>query len=164
MCRSKRSVNQMQCKGGCPQWCELISFHHILKNYRELLTLVKVAISATILITLKNEPCNPMNRLSPGNPHHSSSFHQQMPSIYFLLNEQPSVRRALPPVGWQRTCEQPVDHVSALFPSFLSIMVVRITNRRRRRLFERARRRWWLWSSRGTWRPWRRIGDRARVA
>jgi hypothetical protein len=28
-------------------------------------------------------------------------------SIYFLLNEQPSVRRALPPVGWHRTCEQP---------------------------------------------------------
>lgn len=27
--------------------------------------------------------------------------------VYFLLKEQPSVRRALPPVGWQRTCEQP---------------------------------------------------------
>jgi len=28
-------------------------------------------------------------------------------SPYFRLNEQPSVRRALPPVGWHRTCEQP---------------------------------------------------------
>lgn len=26
--------------------------------------------------------------------------------LYFLLNEQPSVRRALPPVGWQRTVAQ----------------------------------------------------------
>jgi len=29
--------------------------------------------------------------------------------IYFLRNEQPSVRRALPPVGWQRTVEQPAQ-------------------------------------------------------
>lgn len=29
--------------------------------------------------------------------------------IYFLLKEQPSVRRALPPVGWQRTWEQPAQ-------------------------------------------------------
>lgn len=28
-------------------------------------------------------------------------------AVYFLLKEQPSVRRALPPVGWHRTCEQP---------------------------------------------------------
>lgn len=28
-------------------------------------------------------------------------------SIYFLRKEQPSVRRALPPVGWQRTVVQP---------------------------------------------------------
>lgn len=27
--------------------------------------------------------------------------------IYFLRKEQPSVRRALPPVGWQRTVVQP---------------------------------------------------------
>lgn len=29
-----------------------------------------------------------------------------VPVLYFLLNEQPSVRRALPPVGWQRTVAQ----------------------------------------------------------
>ncbi|KNG80213.1 hypothetical protein ANOM_010970 [Aspergillus nomiae NRRL 13137] len=29
--------------------------------------------------------------------------------IYFLRKEQPSVRRALPPVGWQRTVEQPAQ-------------------------------------------------------
>lgn len=29
--------------------------------------------------------------------------------IYFLRNEQPSVRRALPPVGWQRTVEHPAQ-------------------------------------------------------
>lgn len=29
--------------------------------------------------------------------------------VYFLLNEQPSVNRALPPVGWQRTVEQPAQ-------------------------------------------------------
>jgi len=29
--------------------------------------------------------------------------------VYFLRNEQPSVRRALPPVGWQRTVEQPAQ-------------------------------------------------------
>jgi len=28
-------------------------------------------------------------------------------SLYFLRNEQPSVNRAFPPVGWQRTVEQP---------------------------------------------------------
>lgn len=28
-------------------------------------------------------------------------------SIYFLRNEQPSVKRAFPPVGWQRTVVQP---------------------------------------------------------
>jgi hypothetical protein len=45
-------------------------------------------------------------------------------SIYFLLNEQPSVRRALPPVGWQRTCEQPSHHilVSPLF--FIQFMAI----------------------------------------
>jgi len=29
--------------------------------------------------------------------------------IYFLRNEHPSVRRAFPPVGWQRTVEQPAQ-------------------------------------------------------
>jgi len=29
--------------------------------------------------------------------------------VYFLRNEQPSVRRALPPVGWQSTVEQPAQ-------------------------------------------------------
>lgn len=29
--------------------------------------------------------------------------------VYFRRNEQPSVRRALPPVGWQRTVEQPAQ-------------------------------------------------------
>lgn len=29
--------------------------------------------------------------------------------IYFLLKEQPSVSRALPPVGWQRTVEHPAQ-------------------------------------------------------
>ena len=29
------------------------------------------------------------------------------PPVYFLRKEQPSVRRALPPVGWQRTVVQP---------------------------------------------------------
>jgi hypothetical protein len=29
--------------------------------------------------------------------------------IYFLRNEQPSVKRALPPVGWQRTVEHPAQ-------------------------------------------------------
>lgn len=29
--------------------------------------------------------------------------------LYFLRKEQPSVRRALPPVGWQRTWEQPAQ-------------------------------------------------------
>lgn len=29
--------------------------------------------------------------------------------VYFLRNEQPSVRRALPPVGWHSTCEQPAQ-------------------------------------------------------
>ena len=29
--------------------------------------------------------------------------------IYFLLNEQPSVNRALPPVGWQSTVEHPAQ-------------------------------------------------------
>lgn len=28
-------------------------------------------------------------------------------SLYFRRNEQPSVRRALPPVGWQSTVVQP---------------------------------------------------------
>lgn len=30
-------------------------------------------------------------------------------NIYFLRNEHPSVRRAFPPVGWQRTVEQPAQ-------------------------------------------------------
>ena len=29
--------------------------------------------------------------------------------LYFLRNEQPSVKRALPPVGWHSTCEQPAQ-------------------------------------------------------
>src|SRR5665213_508044 len=29
--------------------------------------------------------------------------------VYFLRNEQPSVSLALPPVGWQRTVEQPAQ-------------------------------------------------------
>ena len=29
--------------------------------------------------------------------------------IYFLRKEQPSVNRALPPVGWHKTCEQPAQ-------------------------------------------------------
>jgi len=29
--------------------------------------------------------------------------------VYFLRNEQPSVRRAFPPVGWQSTVEQPAQ-------------------------------------------------------
>jgi len=29
--------------------------------------------------------------------------------VYFLRNEQPSVRRAFPPVGWHRTVEQPAQ-------------------------------------------------------
>lgn len=32
---------------------------------------------------------------------------EMLRSIYFLRNEQPSVKRALPPVGWQRTVVQP---------------------------------------------------------
>ena len=32
---------------------------------------------------------------------------KQSRDVYFLRNEQPSVRRALPPVGWQRTVVQP---------------------------------------------------------
>lgn len=31
------------------------------------------------------------------------------PFLYFLRKEHPSVRRALPPVGWHRTCEQPAQ-------------------------------------------------------
>ena len=33
----------------------------------------------------------------------------QIPTVYFLRNEQPSVSLALPPVGWQRTVEQPAQ-------------------------------------------------------
>jgi hypothetical protein len=42
-------------------------------------------------------------------PTHASIplFHARF--LYFLLNEQPSVKRALPPVGWQRTWEQPAQ-------------------------------------------------------
>jgi hypothetical protein len=32
-----------------------------------------------------------------------------MEAIYFLRKEQPSVSLALPPVGWQRTVEQPAQ-------------------------------------------------------
>jgi hypothetical protein len=35
----------------------------------------------------------------------------------------------------------------------------RSSSQRRWRRFVRARRRWWLWSSRGTWHPWRRIEE-----
>ena len=31
---------------------------------------------------------------------------RQYPTLYFLLNEHPSVSLAFPPVGWQRTVEQ----------------------------------------------------------
>jgi hypothetical protein len=32
-----------------------------------------------------------------------------MVMVHFLRNEQPSVSLALPPVGWQRTVEQPAQ-------------------------------------------------------
>ena len=37
------------------------------------------------------------------------SLHASTDIVYFLLNEHPSVSLALPPVGWQRTCEQPAQ-------------------------------------------------------
>ena len=42
----------------------------------------------------------------PHNDIHSSLSAR---TLYFLRNEQPSVRRALPPVGWHRTWEQPAQ-------------------------------------------------------
>src|ERR1700759_4336470 len=38
-----------------------------------------------------------------------SHFHSILLCLHFLRNEQPSVSLALPPVGWQRTVEQPAQ-------------------------------------------------------
>lgn len=38
---------------------------------------------------------------------HQGEEEEMLRGIYFLRNEQPSVKRALPPVGWQRTVVQP---------------------------------------------------------
>lgn len=60
-----------------------------------------------------------MYRLDTSLLHKSSSHPRSSQSIavvmmysrvlYFLRKEQPSVRRALPPVGWHRTWEQPAQ-------------------------------------------------------
>jgi hypothetical protein len=44
-------------------------------------------------------------------------------SIYFLRKEQPSVNRALPPVGWHRTCEQPWQTTTVLACEKTVVMV-----------------------------------------
>lgn len=51
-----------------------------------------------------------------GKDHHpivsnfsSTFFAFQALAVYLRRKEQPSVRRALPPVGWQRTVEQPAQ-------------------------------------------------------
>lgn len=52
-----------------------------------------------------------------------SSPHRCYREIYFLRKEQPSVRRALPPVGWQRTVEQPAQTTTVCACEYTVVMV-----------------------------------------
>ena len=78
----------------------LISFHSFIEKKEKILIhpSKKEARNATFLFSshhiksLRSVPANVRSR-----------------HIYFLRKEQPSVRRALPPVGWQRTVEQPAQ-------------------------------------------------------
>lgn len=58
----------------------------------------------------KLEPClNPHWAIAINRTDEAKRKVARIYLIYFLLNEQPSVKRALPPVGWQRTVEHPAQ-------------------------------------------------------
>jgi len=88
--------------------------------------------------------------LPPDRSDFPSLVSSSNPSLYFLLNEHPSVSLALPPVGWQRTCEHPGHPMCQPWKRVLQKREYtgkqkwgdERTNRRRRQRTERARRRW----------------------
>lgn len=61
--------------------------------------------------TRNHHPCSSTGKEITASTHHPSPSFSTPPvpdfEIYFRRNEHPSVSRALPPVGWQSTVEQP---------------------------------------------------------
>lgn len=85
-----------------------------------LLSTMRAADHCWLCVHLDWIPFRLIDNLRPSNPHPSSTSRYENQSraflfvlvqrdVYFLRKEQPSVRRALPPVGWQRTWEQPAQ-------------------------------------------------------
>lgn len=75
----------------------------ILREISDVLPAIKKSVSsprvAFVLSVVKKQPSR------GGREEKGDALRER--SIYFLRNEQPSVRRALPPVGWHRTVVQP---------------------------------------------------------
>jgi hypothetical protein len=62
---------------------------------------------------------------SPLHPHtHTHTQHQHTKPLHFRRNEQPSVNRALPPLGWQRTVEQPA-HMTTVWACEKTVVMVK---------------------------------------
>lgn len=86
-----------------PGRCAHESYDHILPTqYRAS------KVAANCLSWMHVRPH--LTRSAPSTPAEAHSLAQQLPQAAystFFLKEQPSVRRALPPVGWHSTVEQP---------------------------------------------------------
>jgi hypothetical protein len=77
----------------------------------------------------QRDSCNPFRKASIHASIHRSKINKtnivtSRPILYFLRNEHPSVSRALPPVGWQSTCEQPA-HWTTVWACEKTVVIVK---------------------------------------